>query len=165
MLTAQGASVVSAAVSVGQAFARNRGIVCVTQGEQAILAGTWSTATPSTCRLFAGDPTLELTDAQRNALTEADLTEASFTGYSGVPLTQANWTVTPGTPSSAEHTEVSFAATANPASPLTFYGYYVTRDSDGALIYYDVWVDGPYPIEADTDAVSFLPAITLGVTL
>lgn len=143
------------------AFTRNRGVVLVTQGEQALLAGTWSTQVASSCRLFVSDPSAALTDAGRNALTEDDFTEPSFTGYAAQSLTSGNWTVAAGEPSDMTHTQVTFTCSSGPGSPEEVDGYYVTRDSDGLLIWFDVFTDGPSTIAETSDSIAFQPKVTI----
>lgn len=86
-------------------------------------------------------PVLHLRLYGNNATPAGGSTSASFTeiaggGYAALPLTLANWTITPGDPSQAVYNLLqSFAFTGPVNAPGTVYGYYVTRDSDGHLMW------------------------------
>lgn len=68
--------------------------------------------------------------------TAASFTEIAGGGYAALPLTLANWTITAGDPSSAQYNILQqFLFTGPINAPGTIYGYYVTRDSDGHLIW------------------------------
>lgn len=136
------------------------GIVFLAQGEVAMLGGTWSTATASSLRLFTNDVGIGLTAAQRNALTESDFTEASFTGYSAGSLTSGSWTITPGTPTIASYIDVVFTSTAIPGAPVTIIGYYITRDSDGDAILYEKFEAPQRPVITDNG-----DQVTIGLSI
>ena len=97
-----------------------------------------------TIRLFRTDVDTGLTEAQKDALTQAAFTEANFAGYAAVSLTTA-WTTTQGNPSEASRTAVVFTRSSTGAIQNIF-GYYLTRNSDGALQWYEQW-DAPKPVE------------------
>lgn len=67
--------------------------------------------------------------------TAANFTEVTGGGYASKPLTFTNWTITPNAPSVALYTLQTWTFTGTTDSPGTIYGYYVTRDSDGALMW------------------------------
>ena len=136
-------------------------IVLLSQGAEAILDGTWDTTVASTCKLFTADIYSGQTDAQQEALTEASFTEASFAGYSAAALTSGNWTIVAGYPTTATHTQVTFTASAAPSTPAGIHGYYVTRDSDGKAIWFEVFDHGPYLFYAASASVAFQPTLTL----
>lgn len=136
--------------------------VFVAEGEVSVMDGTWSTATDSSCRLLLDAIALDgLTETEINALVTGDLYEAYFPGYSAAALTSANWTITPGTPTTAEHAEVTFTASSDPSFSVVVEGYFVTRDSDDQLIYFEIFDGGPYRIEAAGDELSFTPGFTV----
>lgn len=131
------------------------GAVLVDQGEQAWLETL--TAVDHTLRLFTNDVTSGLSDAQIDALTEADMTEASFTGYSAKPLTGGSWTVADRVASYAKR---GFVSSANQA-PQTVYGYYVTRDSDGIMLMLEYFT-AAQSVSGSGQVISVTPRITLG---
>jgi hypothetical protein len=161
VLAAGGSASMAMAVSAGSGFARTRGIEWLAAGEQALLDGTWDTSTPSTLRLFTNDPSAVVTEAAANQLTETDFTEAAFNGYTAVALTSGNWTVTEGDPTDATHTTATFTVGADLSPAVEIVGYYVTRDSDGSAMYFDVLADGPHQLEKNGDALSLDPKVTL----
>ena len=68
--------------------------------------------------------------------TAATYTEVSGGGYASKPLTFANWTITAGTPSSANYSPIQEWTFTGPTNaPGTIYGYFVTRNSDGKLMW------------------------------
>jgi hypothetical protein len=136
-------------------------IVTLSQGSAAILAGTWSTATPSTCRLFATDVYSGLTSGQLQALTEADFAEPTFVGYNVAPLTAGGWVLSGGGPSLATHSTVTFTSVQAPATPQAVHGYLITRNSDGSAVGFEVFSHGPHLISRAGESVAFDPVISL----
>ncbi len=70
------------------------------------------------------------------ASTAASFTEIAGGGYASLPLTFANWGIVAGDPSIATYNamqEFSFTGAIN--APGTIYGYFVTRNSDGKLMW------------------------------
>jgi|SRR5262245_5712025 len=65
----------------------------------------------------------------------ANYTEISGGGYANKPLTFANWTITSGAPSAGSYPGQTWIFTGPINAPGTIYGYYVTRDSDGKLMW------------------------------
>jgi hypothetical protein len=63
-----------------------------------------------------------------------DFFEASFPGYASIVLNGPNWQITPGDPSSAAYPTVAFVCTGS-VLPQTIYGYYVTRDTTGDVMW------------------------------
>jgi len=86
-------------------------------------------------------PNLHLRLYGNNATPAGGSTAASFTeiaggGYAALPLTLANWTITAGDPSTAQYNSLQqFIFTGPINAPGTVYGYFVTRDSDGHLMW------------------------------
>lgn len=68
--------------------------------------------------------------------TAATFTEIAGGGYAGIPLTFANWNIVSGDPSQASYNAVQkFNFTGAINAPGSIYGYYVTRNSDGHLMW------------------------------
>lgn len=67
--------------------------------------------------------------------TAASFNEISGGGYSNVSILYANWAFTANNPSYGTQTKVSWSFTGAIAAPSTIYGYFVTRDSDGLLMW------------------------------
>lgn len=85
---------------------------------------------PLTMRLYGNDVT------PNGSTTVAAFTEITGGGYATKPLILANWGITAGDPSVAIYNAIqtwTFTGVIDP--PGTIYGYYVTRDSDGLLMW------------------------------
>lgn len=91
--------------------------------------------------------------------TEATYTEADFTGYAAVTLTAASWSATPGAPSNIAYAQQTFASSAG-SQNQNVYGYYLTQESSGKLVWAERFSDGPYNIVNDGDAIKVTPIIT-----
>lgn len=78
-------------------------------------------------------------------------------GYAPVTLNGADWTITEGSPSLAQHPQVTFTFSA--AAGL-IYGYFVVREGNGVLSYSERFTDGPYNITANGDQIKITPKIT-----
>lgn len=111
-----------------------------------------------TLRLFRTDVETGLTETQIEALTVAAFTEANFAGYAAVSMTTA-WTTTQGNPSEAVRAPVVFTRSSSGAVQNIF-GYYVTRNSDGALRWHEQF-DAPMPVELINDTVTVTPRLLL----
>mgnify|MGYP001591713260 CR=1 FL=1 len=85
--------------------------------------------TPLTIRLFGNNAT------PGPASTAASFTELVGGGYANKPLIFAGWGFTPNAPSVALYAKQSWTFTGPVNAPGTLYGYYVTRDSDGILLW------------------------------
>jgi microcystin-dependent protein len=133
-------------------------VIVVNQGEQALLEdGLVGVA--YTLRLFKTDVTAGLSPDDIDNLDETDFIEAEFTGYAAAALSTGDWTITQGNPTVARNVEKSFTSSANQTAQ-NVWGYYVTRDSDGALIWFDQFA-GPIVIELVNDEVRVTPTLTL----
>lgn len=74
--------------------------------------------------------------APAHGSTAATFTEVVGGGYAALPLTFANWTINTVDPSTAVYNATQiFNFTAPTSAPGTIYGYYVTRNSDGHLMW------------------------------
>ncbi len=123
------------------------------QGEQIALEALLNKTAPQnlTLRLFTNNYTpVETT-------TEADVTEASGSGYAAVALTAASWTVTPGAPSDAAYPEITFTFTGALGN---VYGYYITQNTSNKLVYAERFSNGPYNIQNNGDQIKITPHIT-----
>lgn len=94
--------------------------------------------------------------------TASGYTEISGGGYVNKPLTFANWTITPGEPSQAVYASTqqwTFTGIVDP--PGTIYGYYVTRDTDGKLMWAERFPSGVVPFAPiNGSIIKVLPKIT-----
>lgn len=82
-----------------------------------------------TLRLYGNNITPGPTD------TAATYTEIAGGGYAAKSLTFANWTLTGGSPSVALYAQQAWTFSGAINAPGTIYGYYVTRNSDGKLMW------------------------------
>lgn len=113
-------------------------------------------------RLFSNNVENGLSTAQRDALTEASFTEATFTGYASAALTGGAWTTTPGNPASAYYAAQSFTSTAD-QTPETIWGYYVLRSSDQRLEWYE-YFSASATIQYNSESIVVTPRMTLADT-
>ena len=101
-----------------------------------------------------------------NVIPDENSTVASFTemayglGYTtgGISLTPGSWSVISGNPSQAEHTEVTWTFTGAAGN---VYGYYVTRDTGGELMWAERFTNGPFDITTNGDEIKITPRLTL----
>ena len=101
-----------------------------------------------------------------NVIPDENSTEATFTevasglGYTtgGISLTPGSWSVISGNPSQAEHTEVTWTFTGAAGN---VYGYYVTRDTGGELLWAERFTNGPFNITTNGDEIKITPRLTL----
>lgn len=116
-----------------------------------------------TVRLFRTDVIAGLDSTQINALTEANFTEANFTGYSAVALTGGSWTTTAANPSTGTYAMQTFTRSSDGA-PQTIYGYYITKTSGGRLQAFE-YLNTPVVIEFGGEYIQVTPRITLADTV
>lgn len=101
-----------------------------------------------------------------NVIPDENSTVATFTevanglGYTtgGISLTPGSWSVISGNPSQAEHTEVTWTFTGAAGN---VYGYYVTRDTGGELLWAERFTNGPFNITTNGDEIKITPRLTL----
>lgn len=115
-----------------------------------------------TLKLYKNNATSGLTQVQKDALTEAAFTEATFTGYSAAALTGGSWTTTAGNPCTGSYAQQTFTSSAN-QTQQTLYGYYVIRTSDSKLEWFEDF-SAPFVIEFINENVRVTPRITLADT-
>lgn len=90
--------------------------------------------------------------------TISNYTEVVGGGYSSISLVAGNWTVVPGTPTTAEHTEVIFSFTGAVGN---VFGYFVTRVTGGELFWAERFSNGPFDIQTPGDEIRITPRLTL----
>jgi len=109
-----------------------------------------------TLRLYGNNATPSATSVV------GDFTEIAGGGYANKPLTFANWTITGGSPSVGQYNAIqnwTFTGTIN--APGTVYGYYITRSSDGVLLYAERFPVGVVPFSPIAGSIiRILPKIT-----
>lgn len=115
-----------------------------------------------TLKLYKNNATSGLTQVQKDALTEASFTEATFTGYASVALTGGSWTTTAGNPCVGTYAIQTFTSSANQTAQ-TLYGYYVVRTSDSKLQWFEDFT-APISIEFLSEYLTVTPRITLADT-
>ena len=101
-----------------------------------------------------------------NVIPDENSTIATFVevanglGYTngGISLTPGSWSVISGNPSQAEHTEVTWTFTGAAGN---IYGYYVTRDTGGELMWAERFTNGPFNITTNGDEIKITPRLTL----
>lgn len=130
-------------------------LLVVNQGEAIALEALVNKTAPQNLvlRLFKNNKTPTETD------TEADYTEADFTGYAAATLTGASWTSTPGAPSEVSYAQQTFTSSAGSQSQPV-YGYYLTQAISGKLVLAERFTDGPYTIVNNGDQIKVTPKIT-----
>lgn len=93
-----------------------------------------------TLKLYSNDRTPAGTDSA------ASYTEVTGGGYASKPLTFANWTLTSGAPTVGIYNTVQeWLFTGATGAPSTIYGYFVTRNSDGVLMWAERFPSGSVP--------------------
>lgn len=93
-----------------------------------------------TMRLYSNDYT------PTGSSTVAAFTECAGGGYIAKPLSFANWNIVSGDPTQASYrTTQTWTFTGALSGPGTAYGYYVTQDSDGALLWAERFPTGSLP--------------------
>ena len=133
-------------------------LVIPDQGEEALIDLILSVG--YTLRLFKNDVTDGLSAAQIEALTEADFTEADFTGYSAKALTGGSWVVASGDPCAGEYALQGFTASADQSAQIV-YGYYVTLTAGGGELRWFEEFSAPVTVQSNGDTIRVTPRITL----
>ena len=101
-----------------------------------------------------------------NIIPDENSTVVTFTevanglGYTtgGQSLTPGSWSIIQGNPSQAEHIEVVWTFTGSVGN---VYGYYVTRDTGGELMWAERFSNGPFNIQTNGDQIKITPRLTL----
>jgi microcystin-dependent protein len=136
------------------------GLIVVDQGEEHFL--DLILAVDYTLRLHKNNPALIGGPDELDAIDEGDLLQADFPGYAAAPITGGTWTTTPGNPTVGVNATESFVRSST-GTAQNIWGYYLTRDSDGALEAVEFF-DGPVSIEFENDQIDITPRIQLGDT-
>lgn len=116
-----------------------------------------------TLRLFTNDVESGLTEAQKEALTAASFTEATFTGYASKALTGGSWTTTQGDDFSVGTYAAQVFTRTSTGTAQAIRGYYVTRTTGGALRWYE-YFPGPITVTANGDQLQMTPTFQLDDT-
>jgi hypothetical protein len=109
-----------------------------------------------TMRLYSNDKT------PANGDTVAAYTEISGGGYLNKPLVFAEWDISGGTPSAAVYDSPQVWIFTGPLdAPNTIYGYFVTRDTDGKLMWAERFPSANVPFSPiNGSKIQVLPRIT-----
>lgn len=123
-------------------------LLLVNQGESIMLEALVNKTAPQTLvlKLFKSDTT------PSEAHTEANYTEADFTGYSAVTLTGASWSVSGTSPTQISYAEQTFTSSAG-SQDQDVYGYYIVQSSSGKLVWAERFSNGPYNIANNGDQI------------
>jgi hypothetical protein len=94
----------------------------------------------------------------------AAYTEVAGGGYASKPLTLANWNIVAGAPSAATYNALQQWTFSGPTNaPGTIYGYFVTRNSDGKLMWAERFPAGSLPFSPIAGSnIRILPKFTVG---
>jgi hypothetical protein len=104
--------------------------------------------TPSlTLKLYSNDVTPDGTKVA------GDFTEVSGGGYTSFPLTFANWTIVGGAPTVCTYPIQGWGFTGPTSAPGTIYGYFITRVSDGVLMYAERFPGGTVPFTPENGSI------------
>jgi hypothetical protein len=94
----------------------------------------------------------------RDSTNVSELVEADFPGYASSVLTGALWAISAGAPSVAQYQSVSMVCSAA-VSQQTIYGYYVTMDGAGDLMWGEAFPT-PQIISAAGNRIIVTPRLT-----
>lgn len=107
---------------------------------------------PLTLRLYSNNVT------PSGGSSASGFTEVSGGGYASVELLFANWTITVGDPTFGIYPEQEWVFTGATDSPGSIFGYYVTRDSDGELMFAERFPSALVPFVAEAGSqIKFFP--------
>ena len=90
--------------------------------------------------------------------TAASFIEVMDGGYAAKSLSPNSWTIVSGTPSQASYPELTWSFTRG-IGPV--YGYYVTRDMGGEVLWAERFKTGPFDVKTAGDEIRVLPKLTL----
>ena len=90
--------------------------------------------------------------------TVSSVTEVTGGGYGSMGLTPGSWSIATGTPSQAEYPEVTWTFTGAVGN---VYGYYITRQTGGELMWAERFSNGPFDIQTNGDQIKITPRLTL----
>ncbi|MCC6530923.1 MAG: hypothetical protein IT531_00100 [Burkholderiales bacterium] len=128
-------------------------LVVVDQAENIILEAIVNKTAPQALdlKLYKNNVTPAETD------TEATYTEADFTGYADIALAGGDWAAASGG-SIATAAQKVFTASGTPSGSV--YGYYLTQQTSGKLMWAERDGAAPFTIAAAGDTVKVTPTIT-----
>ncbi len=128
-------------------------MIVPTVGENRLASRALKDGSNQTLRLFVNNVTPSDTD------TSATYTEMSTHSYSAKTLTAASWSISQVSGvAEAAYAQQVFSFTA--AAPVTVYGYIVTDNTDGVLLWAETF-DGGKVIEHAGDEIKITPKFTL----
>lgn len=89
-------------------------------------------------------------------------TEIVGGGYAAIPLTFANWSIAQGSPITATYnTAVAWTFNGIINAPGSVYGYFVTNDTDGSLVWAEEFPSGVIPFSpVNGSVITVTPLIT-----
>ena len=90
--------------------------------------------------------------------TEANFTEATFSGYYPRTLAGASWTIYSGAPSYATYAVQTFTV-ASGSQNQNVYGYYLQQQTSSWLMWAERFSDAPYLMDAVADYIKVTPRI------
>lgn len=104
-------------------------------------------------RLYTNNPTVD------DSITTSVLTEAvGATGYAPITLVGSSWTTTQSVGvTTAVYSEQTFTFT----TAVTVYGYYVTSQTGGNLLWVEKFSGAPFQLPAGGGEIAITPKITL----
>ncbi len=91
--------------------------------------------------------------------TEANFTEADFTGYASITLAGATWAFTQASPSYAQYPQQTFTSSADQTTQ-NIYGYYIVQVTSGKIMAAELFA-APYPISNNGDTIKITPTLYL----
>jgi hypothetical protein len=97
--------------------------------------------TAMTLRLYGNDKTPADNDIAAN------YTECAGGNYANKPLLAANWVITAGSPTVAVYPFQQWLFNGPISAPNTIYGYFVTRNSDGKLMWAERFPSANVPFD------------------
>ncbi len=126
-------------------------LVTFNQGTELTLAAILNKTAPQDlkCKLFTNNHTPVIGD------TEANYTEATFSGYVAASLAGAGWTITTANPSVASFAAQTFTSNANQVAQ-TVYGYYLVQTTSGKALAAEL-LTNPVVIQSNTDSITVTP--------
>jgi hypothetical protein len=114
-----------------------------------------------TLRLFKNDVFSGRTLAELRALTEANFTEATFSGYAAIAIPGGGWTTTPANPSVGSFAQQTFIRSAT-GTLENVYGWYLTTTAGGFLRAFDrIGGASGTTMQFINDEIRVTPRITL----
>jgi len=104
-------------------------------------------------RLYTNNPTID------DSITTSVITEAvGATGYAPITLAGSSWTTTQAVGvTTAVYSEQTFTFT----TAVTIYGYYVTSQTGGNLLWVEKFSGAPFQLPSGGGEIAITPKITL----